>query len=217
MAREQKFAIEPGGDKRVVVKWQGIWKNVEVLFDGQRLGEPFPNLKALKEGRQFRLPDGRALDVRFVQSAFNTQGLTLLLDGRPLPGAGNDPRVQIKLAAGLLYFVAGLSALLGIVGLAGVRFMRDLGFSWPSLVAGVVLAVLAYVGVKYRSRVAFGIAAGIIALDMVLTFALTAGVGHVPFAAIFFRILILAAVIRGIKAVGDLRELEKKELAETFR
>jgi len=199
------------------VRWQGIWKNVEVLFDGQPLGEPFPNFKALKIGRRFHLPDGRPLDVKFVQATFNTQGLTLLLDGRPLPGAGNDPRVQIKLAAGLLYFVAGLSALLGILGLAGVRFMRDLGFSWPSLVAGVVLAVLAFVGVKYRSRAAFGVAAGIIALDMIATFALTAGVGRVPFAAIFFRVLIIAAVIRAIKAVGDVRELEKKELAETFR
>lgn len=218
MARENRFALEKGGEKRLVVRWRGIWKEVELLLDGQPLGPPLPNFKALKQGADYLLPDGRTLNMKFVTGAFVAQGLTLLIDGRPIPGTSADPRTQIKLAGGLIYFVAGLSALLGILGMAGVKFLAFLGFHWPSLVAGVVLAVLGYVGVRYRSRLAFAIAAGFMVLDMALTFALTADTnGRLPTTGIFIRVMIVIVIVRAIRAVGKATEIDKQELADTFR
>ncbi len=218
MAREQKFALEKGGDKRLVIRWTGMWKNVEVVLDGQVLGEPFPNFKALKEGRDFKLPDGRALTVKYLTGAFSQQGLDVKIDGAPVAGSTADPREQIKLAAGLLYFVAGLSALLGILGMAGVKFLAEIGFGWPGVVAGVLLAVLAFVGAKYRSRAAFAVAAGLIIVDMVLTISMSAGQGgRIPTTGIIIKVMILLTVFRAIKAVGDAAAIEKRELAETFR
>lgn len=218
MAREQKFALEKGGDKRLVVRWSGIWKNVEIVLDDQVLGEPIPNLKALKAGRDYAMPDGRTLTVKFITGLFEQQGLSLFIDGRPIAGSSQDPREQIKLAAGLLYFVAGLSALLGILGMAGVTFLANLGFGWPSLAAGVVIGVLGYVGAKHRSRAAFGVAAAIILVDMALSIALTADMGgRVPTTGLIIRAFILIAVFRGIKAVGDAAKADDRDLAETFR
>jgi len=218
MARENRFALDKGGEKRLVLRWRGIWKNVEVLLDGQPLGEPLPNFKALKRGADYPLPDGRTLHVRFVSGAFFAQGLTLLIDGRPLAGTRQDPRTQIKLAAGMLYFVAGLSALLGILGMAGVKFLAFLGFSWPSLLAGVVLAVLGFVGIRYRSRLAFAAAAALMVIDMIVALALTIDTqGRLPTTGIVIRVLIIIVVFRGIKSVGAVAGVEKQELADTFR
>lgn len=218
MAREQKFALDKGGDKRLLVRWKGIWKNVEVVLDGVVLGEPFPNFKALKQGGDFKLPDGRTLHVQFVTGAFAMQGLTLLIDGRPLAGSSADPRMQIKLAAGLIYFVAGLSALLGILGMAGVKFLAYLGFHWPSLVGGILLGGLGFVGVRYKSRAAFAVAAGVMVVDTVLTLALSVQPrGQLPTAGLFLRVMIIVAIIRGIKAIGAAADLEKREIADSFR
>jgi len=200
------------------MRWKGIWKNVEVVLDGVVLGEPFANFKALKQGRDFKLPDGRTLHVRYIIGAFAMKGLTLLIDGRPLAGTSADPRLQIKLAAGLIYFVAGLSALLGILGMVGVKFLTYLGFNWPSVVAGILLAGLGFVGVRYKSRAAFAVAAGIIVVDMALTIALGFDPrGHIPTTGIFLRVMIIVAIIRGIKAIGAAADLEKQEIADAFR
>lgn len=218
MAREMKFALEQGGEKRLLLRWKGMWKNVEVLFDGQPLGEPFANFRELKRGRDFALPDGRSLHVQYIAKAFAQQGIDLRVDGRPVAGTSQDPREQIKLAAGLLYFVAGLSALLGILGMAGVEFLAGIGFGWPSLVAGFVLAGLAYLGARYRSRAAFGVAAGIIVVDLLLSIAVSAQLGgRLPTTGIFIRALILIAVFRGMKAVGDAARADDADVAEAFR
>ncbi len=218
MARESRFALEKGGEKRLLIRWRGIWKDVEVMLDGQPLGPPLPNFKALKRGADYRLPDGRTLHVKFVTGLFAQQGLTLLIDGRPVAGTSQDPHQQIKLAAGLMYFVAGLSALLGILGMAGVKFLAYLGFHWPSLVAGVLLALLGYLGVLYRSRLAFAIAAGLMVIDMILTLALSIeSNARIPSTGLFLRVMIILVIVRAIKAVGAAADYDKQELADTFR
>jgi hypothetical protein len=218
LAREQKFAFEQRGDQRVVVRWTGMWKNVEVLLDGQVLGPPFPSFKTLKQGRGFPLPDGRTLHVKYVAGAFKEQGLDLRLDGRPLAGSSQDPREQLKSAAAVVYVVAGLSALLGILGMAGVAFLAANGIGWPSLVAGVVLGVLGYLGARYRSRTAFAVAAGIILIDLVLSLAVSVEAGgRLPTTGIVIRVFILLAIYRGFVAVGQVSKVEAQELADTFR
>lgn len=218
MARKRSYRMESGGPERLVIAWTGIWKNVEVRFDGALLGEPIPTFKALKEGREYRLPDGRALSVRFRQQVFGAQGLEVLVEGRPLPGSDFDPRQRLKLATGILWFVAGLSALLGVLGMAGVDFFASLGFGWPSLVAGVVLGALAYVGHRFRAPWAFMVALGLLIVDTVISLSAMVAVsgGRVPMGGIYLRVALIVGVAGGIKAAMDARKADRADLAEAF-
>jgi len=214
---KQHFAIDKDGPKRLTIQWRGLWKNVEVLVDGQTQGEPFANLKALKQGREFRLADGRTLYVGFVQR-FGSAGLDLKIDGLPLRGTGADPRVAIRTAAVWLFVVSAISTIAGVIGLASPA-VAALGFGWPSLAAGIVLGVLGFLVLKKRSKVALGIAIAIVLIDTGLTFALFAqmgGRGGVP-TGLYLRVIMIIALVSSWRALGEVRQVEERELTDTFR
>ncbi|MFO0747163.1 MAG: hypothetical protein U1F43_16090 [Myxococcota bacterium] len=218
MARTRKYKIDGTGAERLVLSWTGMWKNVDVQLDGASLGEPIPNFAALKQGREYRLPDGRTLNVRFKSGLMGNQGLEVMIDGAPVPGSDFDPRQRLKLAVGILGFVAGLSALLGALGMAKVAFIQALGFGWPSLAAGVVLGILAFVGAKTRHPAAFVVALALIVVDTVMSLmAIADAGGRFPMGGIYLRVAIIVGVAGGIKAAIDSKKADRKDLVETFR
>lgn len=205
---KQKFFLDTARTQEVLVQWKGIWKEVTVSHNGTVLGEPIPNLAALKQGKDYPLPDGRSLNVKF-QSGFAKSGLEINVDGRPLPGSVGDPKVELKLAAGVVWFIAGLSTLLGVLGMTGVPFVMAMGFGWPSLVAGLVFGVLAWF-VGKKSQLALGLALGLFAIDTVVT--LVAGMdagGRAPTTAIIMRVFLFLAMFRGFAAIKKFREEER--------
>ena len=215
---KQAFALEKNGPKRLTVTWRGIWKEVQVSLDGQSLGPPFANLKELKLGRDFTLPDGRVLFVGFFQT-FGRAGLDLKLDGLPLHGTVADPRKTIRNAAIWLFVMSGLSIVIGILGLA-VAGVSRLGFGWPSLVAGVVLGVLGYLVLKKRSKVALAIAIVIVLADTALSFVFFAqGAGRGPSVppGIYMRIFMIIALFSSWRALGEIKDVEARELTDTFK
>lgn len=214
MAREKKFALEKNGPQRLVVRWRGIWKNVEVLLDGEVLGEPIPDFKSLRVGRLYTMPDGRQLFVQF-ENKFAGGGLAVTVDGRPLPGANNDPRTAIRTAAIILWVVAGLNLVLGLV-ITGVAHERGFAMALPVIVAAV-LGGLGFAVWRYHSRVALLVAIILEAADAVATFALMGAAGRVPSTGIFFRVFIIIALVRAYRAVSEAKRLEREELADTFR
>ncbi|MCC6620162.1 MAG: hypothetical protein IT385_02845 [Deltaproteobacteria bacterium] len=216
MARKKEFAIEKGGAKRLTLSWSGIWKNVTVTLDGAPLGDPIPDFKALKLGRDYALPDGRTLRVQFEQK-IGGGGLALSIDGRPLPGAGNDPREAIKAAAVILWVIAGLNLVLAfvLIGLMGRQLEggdRVLLFAEP-----VVFAILGYLVWKFQSGTALIIAIVLQIVGGVFIMASLAEGGRVPTFGIVIRVFIVIALIRGYKAIADARRLEKEELVDAFR
>lgn len=218
MARNRKYSLEKGGPKNLTIEWTGIWKNTEVLLDGQRLGEPIPTMKDLKQGRTFTLPDGRSLSVQFKQQVFGAQGLEVLLDGRPLPGSDTDPRARLKLATGVLYFVAGLSALVGILAMTGVKFLQMIGFGWPSLAAGVLLAALAFIGYKQRAPWAFITATALMVIDTIVSLTISMqGGGRIQPSGMFLRVALIVAVAGGIKAAIEAKKADRDDVTDAFK
>jgi hypothetical protein len=174
---------------------------VEVVLDGSTLGEPFANLAALKKGRLFSLPDGGSLWVQFRQQ-LGFAGVAVELNGRSLPGSQTDPVAQINVAAGLLWFVAGISALAGVLAMAGTRFLVDLGFGWPALVLGALFAVLGFFTWKYHSRIALGLGIILLCADGIATLILTTKGGHPALGGLVMRVFLVAALVRGFAAVS---------------
>jgi len=216
MARERRFAVEKNGDKRLLVRWRGIWKNVEVLWDGQPLGEPIASFRDLKAGKSYPLPDGRSVYVYFDQK-YGGGGLSVTVDGRPVAGAANDPRTAIKHAAVLLWIIAGLNIVIGAIAL-GVAGLQAMGVGWPTLAFGAVLAVLAFCVQRYRSQVAIVIAIIIEIVDgLVLAVTLFSAGGRMQPFPIFIRVFIVMALFRAFKAVKEAQKVEADEIVDTFR
>jgi hypothetical protein len=202
---KQNFKLSPQDARLVSVEWKGMWKNVQVGFDGQPLGT-IPDSKALKAGQTFSLPDGTQLGVRLKTGM--QAGLEITRDGRPLPGSGGDPEVQIKLARNIVWFIGGLSLVAGLAAeLAKVEFLLNMGIGWISAAVGVVFLVLGYF-VGKRSMVALGLAVGLLITDTVLTLALSAGTGRVPTAGLAMRVVFLIFLFQGFKAIKAIKSAE---------
>ena len=197
----QQFAIERNGPKRIQVTWSGMWKEFTVSFDGQQAGTWTKD--ELTQGKEVSLPDGSTFKAHLRRVGMG-QELALLRNGMPLPGSAADPVQLVKTAAGILYFLAGLQALLGVVAIVGrVEFLLNLGMGIPSIVVGAVLGVLGFFTMQ-RSRIALGIAMALYAADGLYTLVAGLDGGRPPIGSIVIHVLFLTAMWRGFKAMGEL-------------
>ncbi|MBN1920933.1 MAG: hypothetical protein JW892_06790 [Anaerolineae bacterium] len=204
----QAFALEAGGEKRLEISWKGMWKNVTVSLDGAPLGV-IPSQKALSAGQEFQAPDGSTIKVQLVNKLMTTE-LHVLRDGQPLPGSAADPRTKLKNAYGMIYFVAGLNLVLGLVTtLFDVEFLQIIGIGVNSIIFGLVFLVLGYF-VQRKSAVALILAIVIFALDGILGFVLAVTQGYNPGGVgIVARVFLIIPMIQGIGAIKALKAQEE--------
>ena len=206
----RKFALQQGGPERVEITWRGMWKEIRVLVDGRELGQ-IPDMKALKEGREFSLPDGMgSLRVQLAQS-FGGAELQVTCNGQPLPGSGSDPSVRFRSAWGVIFFIAALNFVLGLATVVfQVEFLERLGLGVGSLIVGVIYLGLGFVVKQLRSRVALGLAIGIFALDGIATLVMSMqGPGTPPVGGIVMRVLLILPMIKGFAAIKQLEASEQ--------
>jgi hypothetical protein len=205
----QKFPIERNGPKRIEVTWSGMWKNFTVKFDGADVGNA--TKEEINAGKEFTLSDGSTFKVHLRRVGMSTE-LALLRNGVPLPGSGADPVQLVKTAAGIVYFLGGLQALLGLIAVVGrVEALEAAGLGVESLVIGVVLGVLGFFTMQ-RSKLALALAMVVFAGGGVL--AMVAAVdasGTPPVGGIIVRVLFLTAMWRGYKAIGELKAQQQQQ------
>ncbi len=140
---KQSYALEAGGEKRLEISWTPFWKDITVSLDGNSIGT-IPNQKALTTGQEFRLPDGSALKVQLVNRVTSTE-LQVLRNGQPLPGSASDPQTRLKYAYWVVYFVAGLNLVLGLISfLFNVEFLQQIGIGFGSILFGLVFLALGF-------------------------------------------------------------------------
>lgn len=202
---KQTFALEQGGPKRLEIAWSGMFKNVQVTLDGLPVGS-FETKKQLQEGGNFPLPDGSQLHVQLKQAGMATE-LQVHRNGAPLPGSASDPEQRVKTAAGMLYFIAGLNAVLGLVAELGVEALAKIGLGWGSIVVGAIYAGLGYLVKAKHSRVALVLAIVLFVLDGVAS--LIAGAhagGSPPVGGIVARIFLLIPIFKGLGGLGELKK-----------
>jgi hypothetical protein len=205
----KSFALEKGGPERVEVQWRGNFKDFEVRLDGNLIGS-FENAKELKTGKTFPLEDGSRLEVGLKPTGLGVPELTLLRNGQPLPGSATDPAQRVGAAAGMIFVVAGLNAILGLVALAfNVQFLQSLGIGGASIFVGAIYGVLGYF-VKRQSFVALALAVGLFVLDgLALLFNVPPG-GTPPIGGILARFFFLIPMVMGFPALKALQEEEDR-------
>jgi hypothetical protein len=187
----------------LVIAWRGIWKDVTVTHAGTLLGQ-FANQADIKAGREFVMADGARLLVRLTTNLGGAQ-LEVLRNGAPVAGSDSDPAVQLKLAAGVTYFIGGLTSVLSIVAMLGnVGLLVQLGMGPITLGVGVLFLGLGF-AVGKRSRIALGVAIALFILDAALSLAaFTKTGGTPPVGMIVMRVVLLIPMFRGFGAIAAL-------------
>lgn len=201
---KQSFALEAGGENRLEISWKGMYKDLTVSLDGNSIGV-IPNQKALSAGQEFRSVDGSIIKVQLVSKFMSTE-LQVLRNGQPLPGSASDPQTKMKNAYGMVYFVAGLNLVLGLVSfLFNVEFLQQIGIGFGSILFGLVFLALGFF-VQRKSTVALILAIVIFALDGIVGFFLAVSQGYNPGSGgIIARIFLLIPMIQGVGAIKALK------------
>ncbi len=209
---KQSYALEAGGPRRLEVAWKGLYKDLTLTLDGAVVGT-VPDQKALVQGQEFRLLDGSTLKIKLVQKLYSTE-LQVLRNGQPLPGSMSDPQTKLKNAYTVVYFVAGLNLLLGILSWAlDIKFLQELGNGFASLLFGLVFLGLGYF-VQRKSSFALIVAIVLMAIDALggLVLAAMSGSGS-SVGGLFARIILMIPMIQGVAAIKTLKAQAKGAIA----
>lgn len=201
----RRFALEEGGPKRLTVSWKGNWNSFAVQLDGTSV-LTVPSWRELKRGQEVHLEPG-ILAVRLKRAYFAPE-LLLSLNGRALPQSGGDPRRRLAIAYHTIYFVGGLSIVVGLLTeWFAVEVLTEIGFGWSTVVEGLVLVGLALWVQKRQSFVGLALAVGLFGVDAVLSliWIVTRPSVTPPVGPILVKILFLAYMSRGFTAIRDLR------------
>lgn len=202
---KQSFGFEAGEEKRLDISWKGLYSNVEIWFDGKLLDTIYDS-KKLSTGQEYRLNDGSTINVRLVSKVFASPELQVLRNGRPLPGSASDPQTKFKTAYGMVYFVAGLNIVLGLISfLFKVGLLQQIGIGFGSILFGLVFLALGFF-VQRKSSVALILAVVIFALDGILGAFLAASQGYNPSGGgIVARIFLIVPMVQGLGAIKALK------------
>ncbi|MBX3062961.1 MAG: hypothetical protein KF726_08295 [Anaerolineae bacterium] len=146
----QQLAFERGGEKRVELSWDFNWRNFTIKLDNQLIGTIEGGMKAIKEGRDFTLPDGSTLHVGLKPLSSGVSALAVMHNGKVLPGSAADPVRRLRNAYWIIYILA---ATILIVGLGSLFSGTPDTTSWIIFGAGLVLLALGYFTAQ-RSTVA---------------------------------------------------------------
>jgi hypothetical protein len=105
-----------------------------------------------------------------------------------------DPKydTEFKAAYGILYFIAALNIILGIVAIIGVEFLTQMGISWFNIVFGVLFGVLAIAAHQTKSIIPVVVGIVFFGGEFLLGVALSVMAGQTPtMSGIFFRGVLL--------------------------
>jgi hypothetical protein len=202
---KRDFALEPGGLKRLEIEWKAFWKNITIRLDGSPVGT-IANQKELASGREFDLPDGSKIKVQLVSGLYGAE-LRVLRNGQPLPGSDSDPATRLKNAYVIIYFIAGLNLVLGLLaGFLQVEFLQSIGMGWISVLYGLIFLVLGWF-VQRRSMLALILSIGLYTLDgLVYLYLIFNGGGSPALTSIFMRVILLIPMIQGIGALQSIKK-----------
>jgi hypothetical protein len=211
----RRYALNRGEPKRLEMLSPVKGVPLTIRLDGQEVGS-IRTRDQLQRGQTFLLSDGSKLRVELAKNQ-----LLVLRNGQPVPGSPSDPQVRLRNSYGCLFALAGFVLLVGL-GLTILAVTQsvdsttnqtfadrygadifDLGIG--ALIFGAIYLLLGFF-VRRRSKVALGIAVGLIMLNLALN-GLTLLAGNCStLAGLPLQIGVLIILWRGFDAIRELQE-----------
>jgi hypothetical protein len=201
---KQSFALEEGGDHRLEITWEKLYKNGVVSIDGQEIGV-LSDQKTLYRGLEYDLPDGSMLSFRLVKQLTSIE-FHVLRDGKPLPGSTSDPQSRLANAYTTTYFIAGWNLLLGLISiLFNIQFLQQSGIGFSSILFGLLFLVLGYF-VQHKSSLALMVAVVVFVLNGFTNIIHTTAQGNgLSSAGTVIMIVLLVPMFQGFGAIKAMK------------
>jgi hypothetical protein len=202
---KQSFALEEGGDHRLEISWEKLYKNGVVSIDGQEIGV-LPDRKTLYRGLEYDLPDGSMLSFQLVKQLTSTE-FHVLRDGKPLPDSTSAPQTRLANAYTTVYTIAGFNLLLGLVAiLFNIQFLQQLGIGFSSILFGLLFFVLGYF-VQHKSSLALMVAVVVFVVNGFanIIHASAQGYGSSSGGMVVTMIVLLVPMLQGFGALKALK------------
>lgn len=210
---KKTFAIQDGGPERLEIEWKGhwrdVWKDMTIRFDGVPVGSIADGKQLGEADNVFQLSDGSRVKVGLAKGVMGLGGgLEVTRNGAPVPGSGTDPRQLLKSAVGAISLIAGISLVVGLIGLfVESELLERLGGGWPAIVSGGIFAALGWSVWKTHSRTALGIAIALYLGDTVVWFGSSVVTSGQPgVGGIIFRVAMLMIMVRGFTAIREITD-----------
>jgi hypothetical protein len=139
------FTIDAGGEKRIEILASRRWNEVEVRVDGTQAC--IISKKELLSGYDLRLSDGSILNIKRPRFFLDMRRLLITKNGLPLAPSltGYDNQMAVTNAAYLIYIVAMVNLILGILSIfVKIEAFTEFNFGWLNVVYGLVFMVLGF-------------------------------------------------------------------------
>lgn len=120
----------------------------------------------------------------------------------------NSPQQRLATAYTVIFFIAGMSIVLGLMAEMGVTFLQKLGQGISSIVTGVFFLILGFLVKRSHSKIALGVAMATYAIDAIFFFRSVTAQGTSSIAGgIFVRVAFLYFMYRGFAAIQELNDV----------
>ena len=209
------LALEADAPKNLHVACNWCYTRGHVSLGGVRL-LTFRSADALAQGAETKLPDGSRLAVKVVRRWFGAS-LEVLRNGIPLPGSPTHPRSRALAGGAALYGAALLPLFDAVIGYTRPEQIEDpLALVIPR---ACVFAGLAFFA-RRQARWALIIGLGLYVLDSAaLLVRLRMGLVSPNLGGnfLFFRVMIIAALVRAYRAYGELDRIDVNAAVAIFR
>ncbi|MEN6306194.1 MAG: hypothetical protein ABFD91_00435 [Anaerohalosphaeraceae bacterium] len=200
---KMKYALEPGGAKRLELLWEHNRSKCQLKLDGRDIGT-FTDTEQLKAGQDVLLEDGTRLTVQLT-GRVKLLPFEVMRDGHPL--LSSLPPASKRLSSvWQLMFVIGVVNV--IAGLTGARFgpiFREISAAgWASVGIGIVYAVLALF-VMRKSKTALWIALGLFGLGTIAFPFLVHMSLWIVVVVMVFRLFLMMVLFNGFAAIDEMK------------
>ncbi|MFN0203273.1 MAG: hypothetical protein ACKVTZ_17225 [Bacteroidia bacterium] len=204
----QIFYLNSDNTHQIEVSWSWGWKECKVAENQQIIGE-FASPKELREGKNFSLANGSTLFVKLQESIWNGSGLDLQHNGKVVKGSVNDPITQINKTAGVIWAIAILNLVIGIIFYFVMSDEEAKSTGLGMMVVGVLIGVLGYFFKTYRSKASLLAVIALMILDIVMTITISGKAN-----GIIVKVFFIIYLIQGYLAISKAKTAELEEKIE---
>ena len=167
---KKEYYLDSHKTEKLTTEWKGIYKNFRVNYNDNEILQ-FDNKEALISGGEYKIDENRLLTVQIVKKKLTgAENLEILINNEPIKGSSTDPFEIVKGVWGLLFVLAGLYFVLGLIAeLFSIEFLLNLGMGIGTILVGIVYEVLGLLIKTKNSMIALIISILLLSADMILS------------------------------------------------
>jgi len=206
----RSYVINRKKKQYLIIKWEGDWENISVFKNKVKICD-IEGKNELMNGKSI-LDDDRSILIQLKGN--KPLDLYASINNIKLKPAPKDPYTKISVAIGVVFFIAGINILLGIINiLTNIEILQNLGDPFVLFIYGIIFMILGVIIKIKNSMIALLLAITLFIIDAVLSIIFNIQNGAPPFSGtIFMKAFLAVYMINGINGFKQLKGSKSKNI-----